>query len=188
MTIQEVKPAIRQFKYRQEKGDPEYGTCLWAIFNLDTENYTLTIESDCGNYSYGWIPTPNSESFIHLMSRVEEGYLLGKISNETEFDYKASKAQTIQNIKWAFESEPEDIDAILIQIDSQECISDMKYSDRDFYHEMDDILSDYDCCDRFEIINCVMDYTAQAKRIAHIFCTVLQPILKEECKKEEHHD
>ena len=185
MTIKEVQPTIRQFEFRQEKGDPYYGSCLWAIFNLDTKNYTLSIESDCGNYSYGWVRTPNSESFVHLMSRVDESYLLNKIADRTEFDYEASKAATIRNIEMVFEDEPETVDTINGRIECKECISDMKYSDRDFYHELEEILYEYDATDVHEYIVCEMDYTANAKKIANVFCTVLQPILKKECKEGE---
>lgn len=185
MTIKEVQPTIRQFEYRQEKGDPYYGSCLWAIFNLDTKNYTLSIESDCGNYSYGWIPTPNSESFVHLLSRVEESYLLNKIAERTEFDYESSKTNTLRNIELVFEDEPDTVEAIETDIEWQEGLSDMKDSAYAFYHEIEEILSNYDATDIHEYIECEMDYTSQAKRIANIFCTVLQPILKAECKREE---
>ena len=186
MTIKEVQPTIRQFEYRQEKGDKDYGSCLWAIFNLDTKNYTLSIESDCGNYSYGWVPTPNSESFVKLMSRVEEDYLLSKIAERTEFDYEASKAATIRNIEMIFEDEPEELEAIKTYIDFKGCTYEMKHSAHVFYQELEEILSEYDAADVHEYIVCEMDYTAQAKRIANIFCTVLQPILKAECKTEVH--
>lgn len=187
MKINEVQPTIRQFEYMQEKVDVDYGSCLWAIFNIDTKNYTLSIESDCGNYSYGWVPTPNSESFVHLMSRVDEEYLLKKLADRTEFDYEASKSQTIDNITSMYEDEPETLNNILEEVEYEEAVSDMKYSAHDFYHEMDKILTDYGCMDRFETIICEMDYTANAKKIANVFCTVLQPFLKEECKKMEEH-
>ena len=45
-------PCITRISYRQEKGDSDYGTCLWADFEFDTINYRLQIMSDCGNYSY----------------------------------------------------------------------------------------------------------------------------------------
>lgn len=57
-------PCITRISYRQEKGDSNYGTCLWADFEFDTINYRLQITSDCGNYSYQWVPTPGKESFL----------------------------------------------------------------------------------------------------------------------------
>ncbi len=58
------QPCITRISYRQEKGDSDYGTCLWADFEFDTINYRLQIMSDCGNYSYQWVPTPGKESFF----------------------------------------------------------------------------------------------------------------------------
>lgn len=184
MTITEITPTIRQFEYLQEKGDKDYGSCLWAIFNIDTKNYTLSIESDCGNFSYGWVPTPKSEHFIHLLSRIRENYLLHKIAERTEFDYESSKTNTLRNIEMVFEDEPDTVEAIKRDIEWQEGMSDMKDSAYVFYHVIEEILSNYDATDIHEYIECEMDYTAQAKRVTNIFCTVVQPILIKECIKE----
>ena len=118
------------------------------------------------------------------MSRVDEDYLL-QDRRQNLFDYEASKSQTIDNITSMYEDEPETLNNILEEVEYEEAVSDMKYSDRDFYREMDKILTDYGCMDRFETIICEMDYTANAKKIANIFCTVVQPFLEEECKKED---
>lgn len=183
MRIEELKPSIRQFYFTQEKTDPDYGSCLWATFNMDTENYTLYIESDCGNYAYGWPPTPKSESFIELMSRVNEDYLLGKIAEEDQFNFEVSKEKTIANIKQWFEYEPDEekVTEIMSEINYRVYYTgDQNY----FYHEIDEILEDYEIPDAHELIHIEMEYSAQAKRIAKIFCEVLQPVLKEECRKE----
>ena len=79
------KPEIITISYRQERGDSDYGSCLWARFNFDTKNYHLSIESDCGSYANGWVPTPKSESFMHLCARFDKEYLLDKIDNRTIF-------------------------------------------------------------------------------------------------------
>lgn len=182
MKIEEIKPAIRQFKFRQEETDPQYGSCLWATFTMDTENYTLYIESDCGNYAYGWTPTPKTESFIELMSRVNEDYLLGKIAEEECFNFAESKEQTIANIKQWFEYEPDEEKETEIMSEINYRIYNTGDQD-DFYHEIDEILEDYEIPDAHELIHIEMDYSARAKRITKIFCEVLQPVLKEECRK-----
>ena len=74
------QPTIIKIEYHQEREDDDYGTCLWANFLMDMERYDLHITSDCGNYSYGWVPTPNTESFLKLLSRIDSEYLLNKIS------------------------------------------------------------------------------------------------------------
>ena len=88
MKVTIEKPEIITLLFKQEKSDEDYGSCLWARFYIDIKNYTLSIESDCGNYVYGWVPTPNSESFLHLLSRLNEDYLLSKISDATVIDGK----------------------------------------------------------------------------------------------------
>ena len=82
-TVDILKPSIITFAYKQLKDDEDYGSCLWARFNLDLVNYSMTIESDCGNYSYEWIPTPETESFLHLCSRFNKSYLLEKLSSRS---------------------------------------------------------------------------------------------------------
>lgn len=37
------QPNILTIEFRQERGDPDYGSCLWANFNFDLERYELTI-------------------------------------------------------------------------------------------------------------------------------------------------
>ena len=74
----------------QERGDPDYGSCLWAVFNFDLERYELSITSDCGNYAYGWVPTHKSESFMHLMARLDSGYLLDKLASPCVINEEAT--------------------------------------------------------------------------------------------------
>ena len=79
MTVNIVKPNMLCLEYRQEKEDKDYGSCLWARFTFNLDRYELTITSDCGNYGYKWVETPKSESFLELMARCDEGYILDKI-------------------------------------------------------------------------------------------------------------
>lgn len=79
--VYESTPHLLVIEYRQEKGDPDYGSCMWATFTFDLNRYSMTIQSDCGDYSYGWAPTPKTESFVELLCRLEPGYLLYKIPN-----------------------------------------------------------------------------------------------------------
>ncbi len=180
MKIEEIKPHIRQFMFRQERGDPDFGSCMWASFILDTLNYTLHISSDCGEYAYGWSPTPKSESFVHLMSRIYEEYLLEKIAERDQFDYEASKRETITNLEYYYDDDPDRVNSIIEKIGIRELYDDMSDDFHAYYQAMDDILSDCGVDDTFEIIAGVFEYPAGAKKIAQIFHDVLQPILKAE--------
>lgn len=94
MQVGRETPRIIRFTYRQEKGDPGYGSCLWADFDFDTENYNLSIASDCGYYGYGW-PVTKNESFLKMMSRIGDDYLLGKLCEESVVDWELTKEQLI---------------------------------------------------------------------------------------------
>lgn len=83
-------PPLISLYFCQERGDPDYGSCLWAVYNFDLERYELSITSDCGNYAYGWVPTHKSESFMHLMARLDSGYLLDKLASPCVINEEAT--------------------------------------------------------------------------------------------------
>ena len=174
MLIEEVTPNIRQFYLTQEKSDKDYGSCLWAKITFDLTEYTMLAESDCGNYTYGWVPTPQIESFLHLMCRVDEDYLLGKISNESEFYLEESKKGTLNNIEnnCYFESEDNFKDISKEINDIEDCGEEL------FFTKCDDICGRYDIADSFELIECVKRYPASAVKFVNIFCNILQPYLR----------
>ena len=76
------KPEIIRIVYRQEPGDPHYGSCLWAIFDLDPGRGMLNIQSDCGNYAYRW--PERGEDFLKIFQRTTDGYLLEKLCGKPQ--------------------------------------------------------------------------------------------------------
>lgn len=111
MAIVEIKePAIKVIEFRQERSDEDYGSCMWARFYFDIENYNLNIESDCGTYGYGWVPTPQTESFLKLCSRFNSGYLLDKLSERNVIDVE----KTFENFKNML-TDLEDIEACKLE-------------------------------------------------------------------------
>lgn len=76
------KPEIIRIVYRQEPGDPHYGSCLWAIFDLDPGRGMLNIQSDCGNYAYRW--PERGEDFLKIFPRTTDGYLLEKLCGKPQ--------------------------------------------------------------------------------------------------------
>lgn len=92
MTVKEIPMNIICLEYRQDKTDTDYGSCLYARFYFNLDKYELSIISDVGNYAHQWFATPEHESFLKLMSRITDDYLLGKLcGNPKEFDYEATK-------------------------------------------------------------------------------------------------
>lgn len=168
-----IKPTTTTIHYEPEKTDSDYSKCLWADFIFDTENYRLSIHSDCGDYSYAWIPTPNSESFLHLMCRIEKEYLLEKISNRTDIDEK----QTLSNLKRLFKSienqiDFEEIEAIVNQSAFSADIADNIRS----YLTSADINTTIEWFDVYDAVE--KDYPQRAKTIVDIFFDYIIPFLK----------
>ncbi|MCI8605145.1 MAG: hypothetical protein HFE79_13555 [Ruminiclostridium sp.] len=183
MKIKNIAPDVVQLKFYQEKTDCDYGSCLWGNVIIDCANYTLLIESDCGSYAYGWTPTPNTESFIRLLCRMNSDYLLGKISDMTCFDFEKSKEQTYENIREYFEYD--DINAANEIIENLDYVLDASYSEESFYRVCEEAFYGYNACDSFEIIHIEKDYPAGAKKIAEIFKNTIQPYLRENFLSEE---
>ena len=184
------QPNILTIEFRQERGDPDYGSCLWANFNFDLERYELTIMSDCGNYAYGWVQTPQSESFMHLMARLDWGYLLDKIASRNQVDNEA----TFANVKtliadWGIDPDnPEDLEEHPeLDMDRVESACN-GYTQSEVYQSL---LKAFDGtpledCDGYDVICCVeMDFTANAKKIARVFVDFIQPLCKEWLAKHE---
>lgn len=178
------KPSIITLEFRQEKGDKDYGSCMWARFVLDTENYDMHIISDCGNYGYGWIPTPKSESFLKLMSRIYSDYLLDKMATRETIDTE----KTYENIKFLLEQcADENLEDINIDLEELESACN-QYSDRDIvdavcniikYTSLDKHIEEYELYENIE-----KDYSASQKKIAEVFENHIQPFIKEMLKKE----
>lgn len=176
MNITIEKPEIVTISYRQTKGDKDYGSCLWARFNFDLKHYSLTIESDCGDFSHGWVPTPDSETFLQLCARFNWEYLLNKISSRTVIDSEA----TLQKVKELMKQIDEDEfyaigDEGMEEIESA-CTGHTEETSA--YMAICDILvengfSEYDSYDAACCIE--KDYPAGAKTIARIYRDYIQP-------------
>lgn len=184
MKVTIEKPQIITLMYRQEKGDPDYGSCLWARFNLDLTNYTMTIEGDCGNYTHGWVPTPKSESFLQLLARMDKDYLLYKISNETVINWDKTWEQVRELVRQVSEDEGVPVDE-----DTWEEIEDACYhhtDERDVVRAVLDtsipgaVYSYLNGVGEYELYGCVVkDYPANAKKIVEVFDTCIRPKIRE---------
>ena len=179
-TVKFELPEITTISFRQEKGDKDYGSCLWARFNFDTTHYSLAIESDCGNYCYGWYPTPDRETFLHLCSRFDWLYFIDKMSEKSVIDEKA----TFNVLKDCLEDYDEEAYANLTKTDLQ-LIKESCSSYGDGYAVVAEIQSNLDdtgFCGRltdYDLACCIVkDYPNNAKKIADIFRDYIQPELR----------
>lgn len=182
MTITVEKPEIITLLYRQEKTDADYGSCLWARFQFDLKNYTLHIEGDCGNYSYGWYPTPDTESFMKLCARFDCYYLLDKISSRSIIDSE----KTWKAVKELVEQLLDDL--LLDNLDEYdwEQLESACYhcnDERDVFDGVVEVLKDTELRGRYEAedIWCSIEkgYPANAKKIVSVFTNCIQPFIKD---------
>ncbi|WP_206458684.1 hypothetical protein [Anaerovorax sp. IOR16] len=189
MELTVKKPNSTEYCFRFEPGDENYHQCVWARITLDHDNYCLTAVTDCGEFSYQWVPTPYTESFLHLMARIDNSYLLNKISSETVFDLEASKKKTIEGIEayLGFEDatieELEDSSECKLVIDEINQIED--YGEELFYSKCDEICYKYNIRDTFELIEIVKNYPRGAVRFCEIFKNYLVPEIKKELQAPE---
>ena len=183
MRVKEVPVNIRCLEYRQDRDDPDYGSCLWARFYFNLEKYELNILSDCGNYAYKWMETPDSESFLELMARISDGYLLGKLcGSPSEFDFDATK-ENLYNIHKNDEEAIEVLDRIFEEMDYEPNTADdfLRMFDDNNYLDYENANYAY-FSDTWEFP--VMVYSAWQKRIVKIFAECIQPKIREILKEE----
>lgn len=172
MKIEQTNLNTIHLKFRQEKGDKNYGNCLWGDIIINCDDYTLTAKTDCGNYMYSWTPTPNDESFIHLLCRMEKESLVGKISSRKVFDFAESKKRTYEIIRGCRSIE----NAEQIIEDMELTLGDICKSEEKFYTVCSNILRDNNCSS--EIIYIERGYPAEAEMFAEIFDTEIKPYLR----------
>ncbi len=177
-TVKIEKPEIVTIEYRQEESDEDYGSCLWARFNFDIENYDLTILSDRGEYGHGWIPTPNTESFLLLMSRLNDEYLLEKISDRTVVDCEATFTNVKEYISNVLDGEKPDFDL--------EDFENACYyaSVNEVYTALEDVFkftnANNDYADSQALYECVVTtFPYNVQKIVQVFTDFIQPKIRE---------
>ncbi len=169
MKVTEIQPNIITLEFRQEPTDSDYGSCLWARFYFNLDRYELTILSDCGNYGYKWYESQN-ESFLELMSRISEDYLIGKLyGNPDVFDYETSKQKVYD---YCDEQEyKEKLDEAFEEIEN----FGYPESEDSFLRALDDHLGWLD--DNYYFVE--KEYPPDALKICSVFEKAIKPKIKE---------
>lgn len=183
------EPSLVSFCFQQESGDPDYGSCLWAIFNFDLERYEMTITSDCGSYAYGWVPTPHSESFMHLMARLDSGYLLDKLASPCVINVEAT-FEAVKQLMDDYGVDPLALDMWDDPIFDMERIKDCcdQNTEQEAYNALQRIFrgTPMEDCDGYDLACCIeKDFTANAKKIVQVFMNYIQPKCKEISENEK---
>lgn len=116
MKVTRENPEILRFIYRQEQDDPHYGSCLWAIFDLDPGRGLFNVQSDCGNYAYRW-PERGMDFLKLLAGNMTDSYLLGKLCGKPkEFNAEATVEAVREYLKDAEYNEDEQKNRLLIDM------------------------------------------------------------------------
>lgn len=177
-TVNVKKREIQVIEYRQERGDEDYGTCLWARFSFDTVSYTLNINSDCGEYSYSWRPTPETESFMQLCSRFDGEYLLGKFSSRSEIDEENTYNEIERYLRGIVFCEFDDqtwekISAACTESDARVLVDGVMSA-------IDQTAVEFPNICEFDLYECIVkDYPIAAKKIVQVFMDHIKPKIKE---------
>ena len=181
MTVNEIPVNIRCLEYRQESGDKDCGSCLYARFYFNLDKYELGIISDVGNYAYRWCA--DDEGFLNLMARIGEDYLLRKLCGEPQaFDYDATKEDLYDTYK-----DDEEAIEVLDKIFDELYYDEPQTAD-EFIRRFDDENYSEDnpneayFSDTWEFP--VLVYTAWQKKIVQVFADYIQPKIKEIIKEE----
>ena len=169
MKVNVNKPDTIQFCMQMEKGDELYTNCMWARITFDNKNWSMMAQSDCGDYSYSWVPE-KERTFLQLMQQIDKEYLLGKVSDRTRFDEEASKKNLIN---W-----------VSSEIDAERLIAEIKEisagSDDEFLHEVEEISGMEDFSDLWECLE--SDYPQSAKIFCRVFTECVQPEIRKYLK------
>ena len=176
MQIKKIEPRIITYRLSPDKGDEEYHSCMWARYIFDCDNGRLNINSDAGDYTYGWGHNVHEE-FMHLMCRVDGEYLLNKLSNRSVFDIAKSKAKTIKNIKeYGVKcfgiKDQEHLDSVIEYVSN----IDSWASEETFIQEVAGIVPEID----WEDIEVEKDYPYGAVVVVKMFTKYLQPEIRKE--------
>lgn len=167
MKIEKIEPKVITYKLTPSKDDEEYMMCMWARFIFDCDNGRLNINSDAGDYSYGWGYNEH-EDFMGLMARINSDYLLDKIADRTVFDLEASKKETIENI--SNYEELADLQDII------EEINDIDINSEDGFFFKVDAIADID----YENIAIVKRFPHGAEVVCDLFTKYIQPQIKKD--------
>ena len=169
-----IHPNIITVNYK-ELGNAEC-KCLWAKFNIDLDNYSISIKSECGNYSHKWDTIPDEETFIHFCCRFNKEYLLSKFADKKIL----SNQKTWNNIENIIKSKDIKISKTNFEYLRNICMNQMSINDMyiSLYNELEYLGIDKYFQDGvlYNIIE--YDYPNKVKTVVDIFLNDVVPKLK----------
>lgn len=182
MIVKKEMPHIVRLTYRQQPDDPDYGSCLWAFFDFDIDKFTLSIQSDCGEYGHRW-PASKGESFMELCARMDDSYLETKmfgtpamVNGETTVKQIMDVLLADRNAEEEWQFEPNELDAI-DALKDKECELDGASPDGAGWI-LDEWANEYSLTfdELWEYVD--TEYSGNQKKIIEVFREHIQPAIR----------
>lgn len=192
MKVTREKPEILRFIYRQEQDDPHYGSCLWAIFDLDPGRGLFYVQSDCGNYAYRW-PERGMDFLKLLAGNMTDSYLLGKLCGKPkEFNAEATVEAVREYLKDAEYNEDEQKNRLFIDMAVKRLESEFSEYDLSDEPGIAEFILDNWNSDNNMGIDCAWElvekeYGAWQKRIVTIFKEHIVPEIRKAIMEGTYH-
>lgn len=192
MKVTREKPEILRFIYRQEQDDPHYGSCLWAIFDLDPGRGLFNVQSDCGNYAYRW-PERGMDFLKLLAGNMTDSYLLGKLCGKPkEFNAEATVEAVREYLKDAEYNEDEQKNRLFIDMAVKRLESEFSEYDLSDEPGIADFILDNWNSDNNMGIDCAWElvekeYGAWQKRIVTFFKEHIVPEIRKAIMEGAYH-
>ena len=192
MKVTREKPEILRVIYRQEQDDPHYGSCLWAIFDLDPGRGLFNVQSDCGNYAYRW-PERGMDFLKLLAGNMTDSYLLGKLCGKPkEFNAEATVEAVREYLKDAEYNEDEQKNRLFIDMAVKRLESEFSEYDLSDEPGIAEFILDNWNSDNNMGIDCAWElvekeYGAWQKRIVTIFKEHIVPEIRKAIMEGTYH-
>ena len=135
-----------------------------------------------GNYAYGWVPTHKSESFMHLMARLDSGYLLDKLASPCVINEEAT-FEAVKELMEAWGVDFSETDRWGDPVFDMDEIKDCCYqsNERDVHDALERKFegTSMETCDDYDLWGCIQkDFTTNAKKIVQVFMDHIRPMCK----------
>lgn len=177
MSVEKLNSRIIKYRLVDEES---HGV---LYYTLDLDKYSLSIGGET-SADYKWVETPKTESFIKLMIRCSNYYLLNKLFRQ-EFDLENSieaMKNFIEEHKWFYRYK--DKKAFLEEIENIEA-----YCESEFVNRVIELLGEYDVeldgDDEYNLwsYGVKKDYKYWDKKAVELFCEFIKPELKKEIQE-----
>lgn len=176
------------FHFKQDKSDPEFGSCLSANFYIFSRMRAMYIESECGRYIYS--STTTSDDFIQHCLDLDYETMLSTIATRSKVSPDGTWANLVELLQEPQEVTREKVSSAkesVIEICSTASSDDSDIIMR-LSHAIHSELPQSSSLITYEEIDEAIsyDYPYNAKTIVNVYLTHIVPALKEASTKSVH--